>query len=257
MSANETRASWRNYRYIAPLLRLRFTLRLFLAGITLLCIGLGIWTHRAREQRRIVEQIKKSGGSVHYDFEVVTMRGQRGKSGVPRVLLDFLGEDYFHEIIEVSILDRKVLVALPRFRKITLLSINSHTLTDEDFAPVAQLRCLKGIDIYGDREDPNTQVGDRSLALLAELPVLELVNVESSRITARGLETLANSRSKSFRKLYVTSPDDSMAEHAADPLRDRFTHVTIRRSVTGGFGKIVADWSGGRPPGPSLPASSP
>ncbi|MDX1948078.1 MAG: hypothetical protein SFU86_21955 [Pirellulaceae bacterium] len=37
----------------------RFTLRVFLAVITLLAIGLGWWTHRAREQRRVVQALQR------------------------------------------------------------------------------------------------------------------------------------------------------------------------------------------------------
>ena len=237
--------------------RLRFTLRLLLAGITLLCLALAIWTHRAREQRRVVERIRASGGSVQYNYETAIRLiggprpGWRGLSPVPRWLLNRLGEDYFHEVVEASITDASLLVDLPRFDHIECLHINSHALTDEEFAPVAKLRRLKAIDICGDKEDPNAQITDRSLVILANLPDLELINLESSRVTAAGLASLA--RSQSLEKLYVASPDESMSDRAAEPLREQMTHLRIRRSVPGGFGQIVAQWSGGQPPGPRLP----
>lgn len=235
---------------------LRFSLRLLLATLTLLCLALALWTHRAREQRRIVERIRETGGSVEYDYQrreqlVGNPKKWKSISFVPDWLLDRLGEDYFHEVIEVSITDASLLAALPRFHRIDCLHINSHTLTDQEFVSVAKLRRLKGIDIYGDDKDPDTQISDRSLSILANLPALELINLHSSRVTAAGLAALSNSQS--LEKLYVSSPDESMNDQAAEQFGERITHLTIRRSVAGGFGQIVAQWSGARPQGPRSP----
>lgn len=218
--------------------RLRFTLRLLLAVVTVLCICLAVWTHRAREQRRLVGRISTSGGKVKYDSEL----------SIPTLFITWLGDDYFRDIVEAEICDAALLSELPRLHMLECLHINSHQVTDDDFAPVARLRRLKGIDIYGDYEDPNTQIGDRSLALLAELPVLELVNLESSRVTAINLTLLT--RSKSLGKLYVASPDESIDESAAEPFRQCMSYLCIRQSVPGGFGKIVASWYLSSPPGP-------
>src|SRR5262245_35797685 len=173
---------------------LRFSLRLLIAAVTVTCFLLGIWTHRSREQRRIVTQIRKNGGWIRYDFER-DMWGQPAESRIPKALLNCLSEDYFHEVVEVETHSAADLPELSRLHNIDCLHINIPTLTDADFRPVAQLRKLRGIDIYGDRSDPNTRISDQSMELLARLPVLEGGNVESSRITAEGLAKLAASTS--------------------------------------------------------------
>jgi len=226
---------------------LRFSLRLLVATITVTGVLLGIWTHRSREQRRIVTQIRKNGGWVRYNIER-DVWGQPAESRIPKALLNGLGEDYFHEVVEVETHSAADLAELSRWQNVYCLHINISTMTDADFVPIAQLRKLKAIDIYGDRSDPNTRISDRSMELLAKLPVLELVNLESSQITAKGLAKLA--ASTSLRKLYVSSPDSSIEETAADPLREQITDFSLRRSAPGGFGQIVAKWSGSRPPGP-------
>ncbi|HEX5102946.1 MAG TPA: hypothetical protein VFV87_04000, partial [Pirellulaceae bacterium] len=45
----------------------RFTLRVLLVAVTAVGVGLGIWTHRAREQARIVKLIQDGGGMVCYE----------------------------------------------------------------------------------------------------------------------------------------------------------------------------------------------
>lgn len=234
--------------------RLRISLRLFITALSVACLVLGVWTHRAREQQRIVAQIERNGGWVRYDFQR-SLRGLVLESNLWSALRKYLGEDYFDTIVEVETHSAVDLAELSRFPNIDTLHINISTLTDAQFVPVLNLRKLQGIDIYGDRSDPDTKIGDTSLELLAGLPALELVNVQSSRITAIGLAKLASSNT--LRKLYVSSPDESIAEQAADPLRSQATHLILRRSVSDGFGKIVAQWSGGQPPGPRPFASVP
>ena len=106
-----------------PRIRLHFTLRLLLATLTLLCLALGWWTHRAREQQRLVVRIRESGGRVEYDYQrseqfIRSLKKWQSVSQVPKWLLDLLGEDYFHEVIEVWISDPSLLSDLPRFDRI-------------------------------------------------------------------------------------------------------------------------------------------
>jgi len=226
--------------------KLRFSLRLLFALLTLVCIALAVWSHRARQQRQLVEQMRLSGGKAAYHQEVIFGRELVGSFRVPQQLVAWLGEDYFYEIEDAEILDVALLSKLPRLRNLESLHINAHTLTDNDFEPVSCLRRLKAIDIYGDHDDPNTQIGTRSLALLAKLPELELINLESFRVTAGDLDLLADS--KSLEKLYVASPHQSLETYTAELLRSRLSHLTIRRSIAGGFGKIVVQWQGSSPP---------
>jgi hypothetical protein len=220
--------------------RLRFTLRLLLALVTLVCICFAIWSHRAREQRRVVERIKTTGGDVYYDFQRPWHRlsSQATESRVPRWLLDGLGVDYFHEVTEVDVLDPAILPELVRFRSLKCLTVSNRSLTDASFAPVARLRKLKALSIYPNASGPAvTKVGDQTLRIIGELPVLELANVLGSQITSNGLEALA--RSTSLKRLQVVSNDGSIDGDASKPFRRvGRAHVLIQRWSPGDGGKV-------------------
>ena len=124
--------------------RLRISLRLLITAISVACIVLGVWTHRAREQQRIVAQIKKNGGWVRYDFQR-NLGGQATESNLRSALRKYLGEDYFDTIVEVETHSAADLAELSRFPNIDCLHINISTLTDTQFVPVANLRNLRAI----------------------------------------------------------------------------------------------------------------
>jgi len=226
--------------------RLRFTLRGLLALVTLLCIVLSVWTHRARQQRRLIESIRFAGGDVHYDFQLWGDPSKQTQSRIPRWILDRLGEDYFHEVTEVTVKDPALLPALTRFRRLECLTIFNRSLSDASTPPLARLRKLKALSVYpddwGGAVGPVvTDVGDGTLAMIAELPTLELANVMGSRITSQGLELLA--RSKSLRHLQIVSYDSSVDGEAAEPFRRMGrAGVYIQRWWPKGGSKVVADF---------------
>jgi hypothetical protein len=119
---------------------LRVSLRLLLTLLTLLCIGLAIWTQRAHQQKAIVDRIKQTGGGVHYDFEPwadgMVVEGSR----VPQRLRDLVGVDYFHEVTDVTTLEPAVLSRLHQFRHLKSLTIRNNSLTDAELAPIVRLR---------------------------------------------------------------------------------------------------------------------
>src|SRR5262245_36401419 len=209
-----------------------------MAFITLLCVCLANWTHRAREQRRIVALIKRSGGSVYYDFQRSWTAQPMTASWVPRWLLLRLGVDYFHDVTEADVWDPAILPELIRFRRLKCLYVSNSSLTDELFAPVARLRGLVALSVYPNAFAPTlTEVGDESLRSISELPVLKLANVLGSRITPSGLEALA--RSTSLRRIQIVSNDESIDEDAAEPFcRAGRAHVLVQCWSTGSDGRV-------------------
>ncbi len=83
----------------------QFSLRLMMAVVTVLCIGLGVWGIPAERQRRAVEAIRAAGGSVHYseasetflrrwlpqDVEEISLVGNRATDGTMAVVWPFSG----------------------------------------------------------------------------------------------------------------------------------------------------------------------
>src|SRR5262247_3320064 len=92
---------WRRFR-----LGLRFSLRTFLAAITVFCVLLGWWLHRAKVQREAVAAIRDGAGRVHYDYERLDfLTGDidaEARPWEPAWLLALVGIDFFHDATDVS-----------------------------------------------------------------------------------------------------------------------------------------------------------
>src|SRR4051812_10801957 len=111
-------------RIIRP--QLRFTLRLLLAAVTVLCVALGIWTHRARVQRQLVERIRQSGGDVTYDLQSSVGGVGLGPLHVSSLLIPWLGNDFFHDVSDADVREAKLIRELPRLRNLACLHISGH-----------------------------------------------------------------------------------------------------------------------------------
>ncbi len=177
----------------------RFTLRLLLAVLTVLCIWLGIHTHRAREQKRIVRRIELSSGRVSYDYESPGTFGPFGPPGeaassVPPWLLDRLGVDFFHSVVAAHILDPGDLPDVCRLDTLRRLVVSNAGANDADVLHVARLANLRELTINSGRSYPSdrpTRLTDRSLAIVGQMPNIQSVDLYCAGFTAGGIETLA------------------------------------------------------------------
>ena len=52
----------------------RFSLRMLLVVVTVLCVWLGFKVNAARRQKEAVEAILKAGGQVSYDYQLVPLK---------------------------------------------------------------------------------------------------------------------------------------------------------------------------------------
>ena len=220
----------------------RFTLRILLAVVTLLCIGLALWTQRAREQKRVADQIRLSGGRVVYDFEaentwtrlVSTFPFQDlndfhfnfgddtvvdKESSVPPWLLDLLGEDFFHTVVRANVRDcdeLKDIVSLWYLRELTV----GRGVNDKDIEHVSRLRHLKQLWVVSE-----SRMTDLSLTSLAAMSSLEIVYIEGE-FTSKGLIALA--QSPSLREVRVTGCDKSVDEAVVEIFRNEGRVETLR-----------------------------
>lgn len=228
----------------------RFTLRTLLLVVTILCVWLAIHTQRASWQRQLVQQIQKSWGEVEYVQKVQSSLRPGGRpSHVPSWLLKSLGEDFFYDIKSVTTRDAGLLPKIAALSHLEELTISDHDLTDDELAALRGHRGLKRVRIQsdlhttlpGDYPD-TTQIGDRSLAVLGELPALEEVYVSGYHFTARGLADLA--RGPRLMKVYVDCCDESVNPSAAEPFRKNpaIRSVILRRWVEHRGEEDVVRW---------------
>ena len=47
-----------------------YSLRGLFIVVTILCVALGYWSHRANRQQAVVKWVKENGGAVYYDYEL-------------------------------------------------------------------------------------------------------------------------------------------------------------------------------------------
>jgi hypothetical protein len=232
----------------------RFTLRAMLALVTILCIALGWWMHRAREQRNLVKRIESNGGNVYYDFQYDAPSEELAESPVPKWLLDRLGADFFHSVKEVGTEDPSVLPELPRFWRLERLAVGAMEWTDEDIAPLARLRGLQYLFVaLGDNETPLPPLGDSSLAVIAELPRLESAWIKGARISPAGITSLA--RSTSLRRINVACADPAVDARVAAPFRQsgRVSYFCVELWSPAVAPKKVVEWDTIRERGVAAP----
>jgi hypothetical protein len=227
----------------------RFTLRVLLAVVTLLCIGLAVWTHRAREQARIVKHIEQKYGNVMYDWEPQpTPKNNTAKSPVPAWLLNRLGEDFFHRVVWAHVRGGVDLEQVSRLTALRELTIWKEDLTDETLRPIANLHKLRKLTIQSDMHQSlgdypdTTRVGDPSLSLIAYLPRLETLYVDGMGFTAKGLATLAESQS--LHTIWINNCHASVTSADAQPFlrAGRVKRLMIRKWTPGVGDEDVIDW---------------
>ena len=81
---------------VAPRRRMRVSLRVMMLAILCLAVFLGWQVNKARQQREAVAAVRRHGGWVYYDFQMVDDKPVPGKQPWgPRWLRRALGDEYF------------------------------------------------------------------------------------------------------------------------------------------------------------------
>lgn len=197
----------------------RFTLRVLLALVTVICLGLGLWTHRAREQRRVVELIEASGSMVCYESDGPAPAYEAGS--IKGWLVETMGRDYFEGIVAAYLHDRKLLRHLPIFPGLRQLHVYDPTLTDNDLAVVGRCHELRVLYVsegeFGGDVVSNTQLGDKSLQVIAKLENLEVAELHGTDFSRAGIAALATA--PSLRTLVIGLCDASVEARDFDKLK--------------------------------------
>ena len=244
-----------------PRLRLRFTLRLLLATLTLLCLALGLWTHRAREQRRIVEQIINQAGSVQYDYEVEIP--SRENSPLPQWLVERFGIDSFHQVKNAGLAHDDPLPDLSRLPGLESLGIQSAEISEQSLRQVSQLVGLNGLMLHADelhsehlahllpmqrltelQMGPDSarplRLGKSEFQTIARLPKLDWLMLEVFSLTKEDAALLADSTTLTRVFIDAQEVDDGVEE----PFRStgRVESLRIRRYLNIGDCTVIAEW---------------
>lgn len=155
----------------------------------------GMAYQRSERQRMAVRAIEMLGGSVGYDYQIEN-GGIRpnSTSWVPAPILDRLGVDFFHSVVEVSLLQPK----LPQEKTIESEQQRLRALDILYAFPSVQTLRVSG-----------RLVNDRRMCEFGKMRSLrELVVTNATNVTNRGIESLSTSNSLETVQLTRASIDD-------------------------------------------------
>jgi len=169
---------------------LRLSLRGLLLAVTVLAIGLGYITHRAREQERAVRHIERLGGRVvyNYQFDPEVGRLPDAKPPGPEWLIRRIGPNFTGTVIAVepfcagdaSNQDLDILRALPKLQTLSLDGTNPK-VSDEGLKLIGTLTQLKWLGLH------RAGITDEGLVHLKRLNNLAYLSLSGCKIDGSGL----------------------------------------------------------------------
>jgi hypothetical protein len=182
----------------------RFSLRMLLVIVTVLCVWLGVKVNAARRQKAAVEAFLKAGGSFSYDYETVQVRVDPDRlAGVPNAVPPepqwmrvCFGDDLFHSVVEFILV--------------------SHEISQADFSKLNGapdvwyliFTDLKIIDSSGNARP----IGDDELKIIGRLAQLRRLILCKCDVHASGLESLVSLRHLRDLDLNGSRADDLAVE---------------------------------------------
>ncbi|MGI8978032.1 MAG: leucine-rich repeat domain-containing protein [Pirellulaceae bacterium] len=233
---------------------LRFSLRSLLIAITLLCIGLSWWMYRARRQSAAVKGIRDSGGWVYYDYQRYDAKKSKSDfaadSPIPKMLIDGLGVDFFHNVDVVSMVyayedggktrrdnpnaSANISPLLSGFPYLRYLAVKEHQLDDAGFAELAKLKGLEEF-FFWDAD----QITDKGVTQLRNMPRLRTVHLSGTHLSDLGLATLAGLPCIDTLSLQ----QNEVSDEGVKALRDNPTIEVLWLGSTGNHRSQISDAS--------------
>lgn len=155
----------------------RFGLRTMIIFTTAVAIWLGVWLHKARQQREAVAKLEDVGAVVGYYNEKEDRYNDRfkeinhdGPKYWPAWLVEALGIDCFDDIFDVRFPGQR--------------TFHASQITDEQLVHIGTLRRLRLLDLKG------TRVTDVGLENLWGLTEVQFLRLEETRVTEHGISRL-------------------------------------------------------------------
>ena len=155
----------------------QYSLRTLFVLLTVFGVWLGWTVHRANEQRKAVEWVRKIGGGVAYDYQI-DADGRfiaDAEPPGPKWLAQLIGADYFQEVSFVELHEKQIsdMTLLANLASLETLHIDDTQVSD--LTPLAGLKNLEGLLLN------NTPVSD--LTPLAKLTSLELLSFKGTQVS--------------------------------------------------------------------------
>ena len=176
--------------------RFQFSIRSLLVVVVVVaipCSWMAVEMKKAREQKEVVEAIKKMGGSVYHDWEVNQTNASPPAPAKPQPpgaawLRSIVGDDFFANVEGMLLYRTQVtdaglanLAGLTQLRK---LGLDDTKVTGAGLAHLAGLTQLQTLSLG------RTEVTDAGLENLQGLTGLQVLSLDDTQITDAGLAHL-------------------------------------------------------------------
>jgi len=213
-----------------------FSLRLFLFAITLFCVWLAFHTQRCQRQRAAVTAIKNYGGWIRYDFQYRNKKfGSENSSWVPKPVLDLLGVDFFHSVVDVNLVcsedsgkrednpatDLAPLALVADLSKVKTLMLQSTQVDNDSLKHVARINRLKTLYMFNVEN-----ISDEGVTHLAGSKNLESILLTNASITDDSLETFATMPNLKELTLQFNRFSDNGIKHLL-PLKNKLETLAV------------------------------
>ena len=195
----------------------QFSLRTLLIAVTLFAI-LCSWFAvrlRANQQKAALEKLDIRFAFYDYQIDPISPKGPH-EPAIPTWLLNWLGKDFFYDIVIIRIRRCEVadLENLKRLPKIRELILCESELSDKGLSLIKYCAQLQTLDIS------STKISDEGLASLKNLPKLTEVMLSYDDITDHGLVNLQECMQIEKLELQGTKISDAGLQHLS-----KLTHL--------------------------------
>lgn len=229
---------------------IRYSLATLLLAVAVMALLLAPIVNRVHRQERTIAAIEKLGGEIGYAHE---RQFPNNQSPGPRWLREWLGDDYFREVVIVDLQGKaatdELVEQIADFRSLGQLNLVETRITDRALPHLAKLKQLKALSI-GFNPITNgglahlsqlnqlvyldlsvTSIDDDGLSVLNRFPQLYQVHLYGTAITDRGAETLSRIQTVGELDVANTRITDAGLGHLAN--LSRLTRLRLDQMITG------------------------
>jgi hypothetical protein len=246
----------------------RFRLRTLLIAVTLLSVWLGFHVRRTERQRTSAAAIKEFGGWIRYDFQFPSGEfnhddfDPKARSPIPIWLLDRLGFDFFHDVVQVNLNYSEdggtreenhnpsdgALAHLEGFPNLRILLLSDTQASDSSLRYLAGLKKLERLymwDVSHVSDDgvahlrrlnnlryihlSSSLITDKSLAIFAEMPKLEGLSLQFNQFSDEGLKLFSHCHN--LESLWVCGRQDERPNLITDASLKRLQNLTKLKTL--------------------------
>ena len=252
----------------------QYSLRTLFIVMTLFAVWFGPHVHSTRLQMQSVDAVHDYDGQVRYDYQYPKGRYGRNDfsysatSPVPQWLLDLVGVDFFHDVVEVDVrrkygysrqnpsADDGLLHQLRGFPELRRLELSHCGITDKGLRHLPVLTSLEALDLS------YAAVTDDGMPYVGRLKSLKWLDLSHTRVGGRGFHRLARLEQLEVLNLtYAPIRDEALSRiKGIQGLRDVSVHgcryltptgVAVFRQAApkctlGGLHRLKSHWQGGR-----------